>query len=259
MEDSQAAMKRRMASLPVIKKQDLGGGKRSPAVAGGAGGGVRKVAPAFAPLPTASDIPMNTKVYNIINALREKDAPASEAEIFRLTAINVAGSAELRELLKNNPKITYHDHDGTYQYKPKYNLRSKEDLLSLLYTTRDSGGTELKELTDSWPGLLAAVHDLSASGDILVLTTKDAKPRILFHNAKEYNLTVSDEFKEYWHKVPMPKEADLARELEKAGLKSMEVYSMQKGDAGLKMRKRRVNKRVRMTNTHLEGLDLTTA
>ncbi|KAJ3022863.1 hypothetical protein HKX48_005064 [Thoreauomyces humboldtii] len=206
---------------------------------------------------SSSEMSMNTKVYNIINALRELDKEANETEIMRLTAINVSGSNELRQLLSNNPKITYHPEKGTYQYKPKYNLRSKEDLLNLLHESRETGGTDMKELQDSWSGLAAAVQELKHDGDITVLTTKDEKPKILFWNDRASNVNMSPEFHEYWHKVQIPKEIDLAKELERAGLKSMEVFTTaNKGDGQLKQSKRRSNKRIRLTNVHLEGLDL---
>ncbi|KAI8588517.1 hypothetical protein BDZ88DRAFT_191283 [Geranomyces variabilis] len=269
MEDSKGAMKKRMLAAPTIKKANLQG------TSGGGGSSGNRVSPAHRPsalgnardrpLPPAlatavrsssSEMPMQMKVYNVINALREKDAPASEAEIMRLTAINLAASNELRELLKNNPKITYHPREGTYQYKPKYAIRSKEDLLKLLYDTRDQGGTEMKELIDSWAGLPQAVTELEKSGEIIVLTQNN-RPRILFWNQKEYNVKMSPEFHEYWHKVQVPREADLAKELERAGLKSMEVFSTAtKGDGALKTNKRRTNKRIKLTNTHLEGIDL---
>ncbi|KAI8917091.1 hypothetical protein DFJ77DRAFT_459130 [Powellomyces hirtus] len=259
MEDTKAALRKRMLAAPVIKKQKLS--VKSPAHSSSALGNAKEkqLPPALAAAvrSSSSEMPTNTKVYNIINALRERDAPASESEIMRLTAINISSSSELREILKNNPKITYHPRDGTYQYKPKYDLRSKEDLLNLLYETRDQGGTEMKELQDSWSGLPAAVQELDKSGDITVLTTKDNKPRILFWNQKEANVKMSPEFHEYWHKVPIPKETELAKELERAGLKSMEVFSTaNKGDSMLKQNKKRTNKRIRLTNTHLEGLDL---
>ncbi|TPX67323.1 hypothetical protein SpCBS45565_g03888 [Spizellomyces sp. 'palustris'] len=218
----------------------------------------RKLPPALAPPPPAihADVATNTKVYTIINALREKGEALSEKEIMRLTAVHIGGTPGLREILRTNLKIEFIPQDKTYRYKPKYTIRSKEDLITLLQSNASHGGMEIKELLDSWSGLLGAVQELEKEGHVLVLKTKDQKPRIVYWNDKSLNLDMSKEFQNYWHEIQLPKESDLAKELERAGLKSMEVFVAPKATDKPKESKRRGHKRIKLTNTHLEGLDI---
>ncbi|KAI9096067.1 hypothetical protein DFS34DRAFT_151797 [Phlyctochytrium arcticum] len=267
MENSKAALKKRMLATPVVRKQNISASSLSnappPPSVSSSDSKKRKLPPALAPTPTyaLSDVATNTKVYTIINTLKERDGngepPLTEKEIMRLTAINVTSTPGLADLLRHNPKIIWNPTNKTYQYRPKYTIRSKEDLVALVKEHRFEGGMEVKELLDSWNNVIPVIQELEKSGDLFALKTKDGKPRIVFYNDKELNVTMSSEFHKYWHEVQLPKETDLAKELERAGLKSMEVFSTMDKDANKpKGKRRRQTKRIKLTNTHLEGLDI---
>ncbi|KAI9012969.1 hypothetical protein BC832DRAFT_272744 [Gaertneriomyces semiglobifer] len=270
MEKSRAALRKQMLSAPVIKKANLSGkiptanAASSPSTGKHARNGQPKLKNVsvnpntVASKYSSSDMPVGLKLHNIITALREKDAPADDNEIFRLTAINVSLDATLREELQNNEKVKYDAQNNTYQYKPQYNIRSNDDLLELLKASKVEGGMDFKELSESWSGLAAAVQELEKNGEILVLRTKDNRPRTLFWNDSTLNIKMSEDFQKYWHEVKVPLEGDLAKELERVGLKSMETFSTVAKEVDVKpAAKRRVNKRIKLTNTHLlDGLDL---
>lgn len=82
--------------------------------------------------------------------------------------------------------------------------------------------------------------------------------KVLYHADKTYATGMDNDFVQIWSKLIVPHEADLPRELEKAGLKSMEVFEKKVAAEAIKKgKKTRRGMRVKMTNTHIEGLDLT--
>lgn len=70
-------------------------------------------------------------------------------------------------------------------------------------------------------------------------------------------LTNRIEFRDIWHRLRIPDEIDLPKELEKAGLTHMQVFD-KKGPGDIPKRKPvRRNRKMKITNTHMKGLDLT--
>ncbi|KAJ3294998.1 hypothetical protein HK104_003109 [Borealophlyctis nickersoniae] len=132
---------------------------------------------------------------------------------------------------------------------------------------------DVKELKESWAALPTVIEELEANGNILILRQKDGVPKSLFYNDKSMNVKMSEgqekiknllhfgrqltsrtEFRKYWHDVKLPgTDADLIKELEKAGMKSMESYSTVVKEKAKPKTKKRTFKRIKLTNTHLEA------
>src|SRR5690606_13225354 len=128
----------------------------------------------------------------------------------------------------------------------------------MLEKRRHEGGMEYKELKDSYSKISEAVNELASEGRILVVRNKDGYPRILYWNDQRYNTAMDPEFREIWHRLRIPDEVDLPKELEKAGLTHMQVFD--KKGPGVEAPKRKQvkrNRKMKITNTHMKGLDLT--
>ncbi|RKO90626.1 hypothetical protein BDK51DRAFT_11260, partial [Blyttiomyces helicus] len=179
--------------------------------------------------------------------------PMSAADIWARTTYDLSSSPELVRLMKNNEKIIFDPRDNTYAYKPTHAIRSKEELLELLRQRKEDGlgGMEVKELKESWQHVVTAIEELEKMENIFVWKNKDGAPRSVYYNDLSLNVKMSDEFRKYWHEVKNPPEEDLARELEKAGLKSMEVFSTVEKTKTKSKSKKKMNKRIKLTNTHL--------
>jgi len=122
----------------------------------------------------------------------------------------------------------------------------------------DDGGMDMRDLKDSLSKVPTAVEELIQSQQILAICSKDNAPKTLFHNEMQLDIRLEPDFKEMWHSLKIPDETDLPRELEKAGLKTMEVFEKKVAKAEPKLKKaKQRNRRVKITNTHLEGIDLT--
>ncbi|OLY82613.1 Transcription initiation factor IIE subunit beta [Smittium mucronatum] len=127
-------------------------------------------------------------------------------------------------------------------------------------------GVLVKELKDSFIlDLPAAVQELVAKNQILTINNKDGSPRILFFNryqpvfgsSSEVSSKISPDFKSIWFELRVPDETDLGFEMEKAGLKQMQVDKRKTVEDDDKKSKKNKNRRIKITNTHLEGIDLT--
>ncbi|OMJ28631.1 Transcription initiation factor IIE subunit beta [Smittium culicis] len=150
---------------------------------------------------------------------------------------------------------------------------------------------ELSEAAD----LPAAIEELAAENKILTINNKDNSPRILFYNryqgifkpptttskskskgdvetldapassnteGSECNSkngsAISEEFKSIWFGLRVPDETDLGFEMDKAGLKQMQVDKRKQSSLDDDKKKLKTkNRRIKITNTHLEGIDLT--
>ncbi|KAJ1915446.1 transcription factor TFIIE beta subunit, TFIIEB, Tfa2 [Tieghemiomyces parasiticus] len=201
-----------------------------------------------------------TLVYHIINHLKKVCAPQTEEDIQTATGIQVNEVDNLRARLTENKKIIYDPDSETFEYKPDYDLRTKDDLLMLLQSRAYESGTDIKDLKDCVLNVREAAEPLVREGRVYTIRNKDNAPRLLFYNTHPaIRVSVGDEFKDLWHQVRVPDEADLSKELDFAGLKQMEVFQKKVTDPsdgkGKKAKQR--NRRVKITNTHLEGIDLT--
>ncbi|KAF9192635.1 hypothetical protein BGZ50_008341 [Haplosporangium sp. Z 11] len=197
------------------------------------------------PLPTneSSRIHTDSNANPNLNGLQNVDEPQTVEDLKR-NGIDLEAKPELYQLLKSNEK-------------PTYQIRSKEDLLAMLEKKKNEGGMDYKELKDSYSKLAQSVEELASEGRILVVRNKDGNPRVLFWNDQRYNTAMDPEFRQIWHRLRIPDEIDLPKELEKAGLTHMQVFD-KKGPGEMPKRKPvRRNRKMKITNTHMKGLDLT--
>ncbi|OUM64765.1 hypothetical protein PIROE2DRAFT_8377, partial [Piromyces sp. E2] len=100
--------------------------------------------------------------------------------------------------------------------------------------------------------------ELESEGDILVIYDSKERPKFIYANDKTLNVETDQVFKDLWHSLKVPAAEDISNELEKAGLKSMEVFATKVNPKNkVKKKSKQRNRKVKITNTHLEGIDLT--
>ncbi|KAL2912367.1 transcription factor TFIIE beta subunit, TFIIEB, Tfa2 [Polyrhizophydium stewartii] len=255
MESSKAEMRQRMLAQPIIKKRNIA---QTPNEAGRETIEVKNVKRDGAALPLySSDYKtVSQKLFDLIQLLRAEERPLTNNDIIRKLAMDVSQDEQLLAAIIENQRIHYDPRAGTLEFKPQYRIKCKEDLLALLKASRGISVMEVKELRESCNSLQTYIDQLLVDREILVVPGKDGLPRVLYYNDVQMNVKVSQEFQDMWNTLPPPPEMDLPKELEKAGLKSMEVIEMKKEQTKAKAKARR-KARFRLTNTHLEGVDLT--
>ncbi|KAF9946855.1 hypothetical protein BGZ72_011085 [Mortierella alpina] len=215
------------------------------------------------PQDTGAGKHINSLLLGAINYLKAcspgftVDEPQTVGDLKRKGNVDLEAKPELFELLKTNEKVSYDTISETFVYKPTYHIKNKDDLLAMLEKRKNEGGMEYKELKDSYSKLAESVKELSDEGRILVVRNKDGMPRVLYWNDVRYNTAMDQDFRDIWHKLRIPDEVDLPKELEKAGLTHMQVFD-KKGPGETPKRKQvRRNRKMKITNTHMKDLDLT--
>lgn len=142
----------------------------------------------------------------------------------------------------------------------------------------------MRSLKESWKEAPQAIEELEKEGDVLVTrTAKDGQLRMVFWNelkaseekggmlvekgesdsfwycAKQCQHVALAEFLDLWHSLKVPNEVDLRRALEQEGLQTTAAEApVPKGQTGKKKGRKSAprQRQVRITNTHLKGVDL---
>lgn len=154
----------------------------------------------------------------------------------------------MNEALVNNPKIEVRD--GTYGFKPKYNLKDKKALLRLLdkHYRCGHGGVLLDDVEEGLPNAAKAIKAL---GDQIIFVTRPDKKRILFYNDKYCQFVVDEEFQKLWRSVPVDSmdEEKIEEYLKKQGISSMQETGPKKV-LPVQKRKKQSGQRKRQFKTH---------
>ena len=200
-------------------------------------------------------VPISRQLFEIISLLKSEGKPLSNNEIIRKKAIDVMGTPELLKVVTQNDRIIIVG--DTFEFKPTFKIKTKQDFLKLLKDHRGVMAMEVKELLNSCNNVLDIIKELQESGQILVIENKDGSPKVVYYNDPLLNLKVSNEFIENWNSVSVPLDIDLQKELLKVGLKPVKVLKKKLDPAMQAANKKKKRKtRFKLTNTHLEGVGI---
>ncbi|KAM9314652.1 transcription initiation factor IIE subunit beta isoform 2-T4 [Pholidichthys leucotaenia] len=163
----------------------------------------------------------------------------------------------MTEALVNNPKIEVRD--GTYGFKPKYNLKDKKALLRLLdkHDQLGLGGVLLDDVEEGLPKAAKAIKALEDLGQIILITRPDKK-KIIFYNNKHCQFVVDEEFQKLWRSVPVDSidEDKIEEYLKKQGISSMQETGPKKVLPVQKRKKQNAQRKrqFKTHNNHLAGV-----
>ncbi|ADM11635.1 transcription initiation factor TFIIE subunit beta [Encephalitozoon intestinalis ATCC 50506] len=194
----------------------------------------------------------NTYIHAVISLLKQYDRPLSFEEIRDKTRIDLHNNYMLLQSIKKNPRIV--STHNTLMFKPLYSIRSVEDMREVMKKLNGEEGLEMSKLMDSPVNIAPFVDELKKNNEIIVLSDLDGS-EVVFWNDMQEN-PVAPEIKDLWSQVRISTYHDLIRELNTAGLKTEKVENVKKRST-IKIKKdRRSRRRIRITNTHVKGLDL---
>jgi len=173
----------------------------------------------------------------------------------------------LLEKFKAHDRIQWDTRTDLYSYKHDFNFRTKADLLTeIRRQTYKGGGIPVRALKESWKEAPQAIEEFERDGDVLVTrTAKDGQLRMVFWNdlkasEEKGGMMVEKEFLDLWHSLKVPNDADLLKALASEGLQvTAAEASVAKAPTTTKKKGKRSapkQKQVRITNTHLKGVDL---
>ncbi|BHF62375.1 Transcription initiation factor IIE subunit beta [Sparganum proliferum] len=135
----------------------------------------------------------------------ERDVhPLSVEEILEETMLQDSPLSDVKwletEALPNNPKI-HSTADGKFVFKPKYDVRNRQELYQLLkrHEFRGLGGIYLDDLAEAVADVDKVVQSL---GDhVIHVVIPHDKKVVLFYNDKSFDLGIKEEFKQLWRAV----------------------------------------------------------
>ncbi|KZT53169.1 hypothetical protein CALCODRAFT_440488, partial [Calocera cornea HHB12733] len=216
------------------------------------------------PADTGVGTHINTQLVFAVRKLKEHGNPIRLEDLSIQSGIPLDANPELYDLFLNHDRVIHDPKTNTYSYKPDFNIRNKEQLLTeITRHYKRGGGMSVKVIRESWPSALPAIEELAARGDVIVTrTTKDNTPRMVFLNEVSPDQgggpvdKVLAEFQDIWHAQKVPDEDIIMSDLQ-----SLEIAP--KFSGGIRKKKKgaaKPNRRIKITNTHLNkiaGIDLT--
>ncbi|KAF9763000.1 General transcription factor IIE subunit 2 [Nosema granulosis] len=191
----------------------------------------------------------NTYIHDIINLLKKKGTLTFE-EIHKETNINLLNNFNLVKSLRNNQRIIFQD--NSLSYKHSYLINSREDLENVMRGVCNKEGIELNSLRDSPVDIMPLVEELK---DSLVILKDNDNSEVVFYNDMLVE-KVDEDVKDLWRSIKVPVYQDLIRQLNTAGLKKDKVEYTKKKIIQKKDKSKRYKRRIKITNTHVKGLDL---
>ncbi|KXS18630.1 transcription initiation factor IIE, beta subunit [Gonapodya prolifera JEL478] len=193
----------------------------------------------------------------IIDFLKGKYEPVPYEHIYNNLSIDLdRRDPRLESLITSNNHIIRDEAAKTLSYRYKFNIKNKTDLLNVL-RQHPHEAIDIKELKESYPKALEAVEALATDKKCIVIRKdKDDSIRAVAYNEDDLNLAIDANLITLWHETKIPSGADLAKELDKVGLKALQAFvpegksSMKDGDQ--KVKKKRAGRVHKITNTHLK-------
>ncbi|RHZ55276.1 hypothetical protein Glove_417g34 [Diversispora epigaea] len=273
--DSIAEFGKRVANQPVFARPIItnnnnnnnNSSTNSKSIASDVAGGKRKTKKPVYSQPNDTGVFRHTlsQLHNVIRFLKENvDVPQTAENLKANKIADINTNKQLYDLMIKNEKIIYNNVDRTFQYKPEYAIRSKEDLLNLLKERQEkvgvSRGMPYKELDDCID-LTNAIMELESEGKIMVIRLmKDSSPRLLYWNDQRYNTPMDQEFVDMFNSVKVPDESDLKKSLEDVGLQTVSVLEnkVRPEDKPKQRKRKQTNRKIKITNTHLENFHMPT-
>ncbi|KAK6089301.1 hypothetical protein P3W45_001709 [Vairimorpha bombi] len=199
---------------------------------------------------TDTDRHINSYIHDILNFLKSHNGPVSFTDIYKKLRIDVHNNYRLFRALQTNEKISITNNFIQYMYT--YNIKHKEDLLSIL--SKNKEGIELAKLKDNQRDISEILEECKKDMQCIVLKDNDGS-EVVFYNDMVID-QVDTDLINLWRSVRIPGYQDLLRELNVAGIKSDKNESVKRKAITKKTKTKKYRRNIKLTNTHVKGLDL---
>ncbi|KAJ3333926.1 hypothetical protein HDU76_000961 [Blyttiomyces sp. JEL0837] len=215
---------------------------------------------------SSATVKLQKQLVDLLTTLREQDGKVLPIDtISAKVGFNLNESAELREMWTTCDRIGFDLDAKTIWFKHDITVRSKQDVLDMVRANVGKGCVDVRSLKETFPEVIAAVKELEEEGLVLLIRNKDETPKLVYYNSMPFlrdkktrpYYPSSTEFHPYWHKVTVPSEEDLKKELDKVGLKTTDSSITKIVPKNIAKKAKRQGRKIKLTNTHLEGVDLT--
>lgn len=199
------------------------------------------------------------KIHDFLKA--ELQSFSSE-ELLAKTGVDIENSHEISLSLKGDASKVIREEDGKWRWASKYPVRNFNQLLTLM--CRNTDGIVERDLYDSYKGVKDDIKKLKKRSAVYEI--KSGSKILLFPRDDRFQVNISDEVRDKYKRISVPDAIEVHRYLVQRGLKETDDSTgikiaapvSRKRPSSRKDNKRRRNKRIKLTNTHMEnsGIDL---
>lgn len=195
---------------------------------------------------------INTYKHTILNLLKSTNAKFTIEQIEKCTNIVIKGNDELLKSLIETGRVVYEEDTLKFKHKFEYkNLEEFEETLKLY----ELKGIDINCLKDAPIDITPFIEQLKEENKIVIIKDFDGS-HVLFYNSF-CEIKASDEIKELWDSVQIGDFNDILKELnDKISDKKEKSDKTLKKQNKEEPKKKRVRRRIRITNTHVKDLDL---
>ncbi|KAL6120505.1 hypothetical protein NUSPORA_02759 [Nucleospora cyclopteri] len=172
--------------------------------------------------------------------------------------------------LKANPRIKIEN--NTIYYAPEFTIKTREDARELLERAKE--GIEMERLCDGpinvrkimlgkneevAPKLIGVRKRNKITlppiiaNNFIILRDLDGG-EVAFYN--EFTVEMDERVKELWNSITVPNYTDILEEMKMAGIKTNIQVAKRNTVIKTEKKRKKGRRRIKVTNTHVEGLDL---
>ncbi len=195
----------------------------------------------------------NSYIYKILEFIKKDTKPFSFKTIQDNLGINLLSNSALIKVLKNNPKVVIENY--TIRFVPYYQIKTAEEFLEVVKSKSGEEGIEMSKLADSPIDIKPFIDKYLASNEIFVLKDMDGS-EVVFYNEYSNIKPIEESIKSLWNSVKIINYHNIIDELNTAGLKKDQGMDARKKVVPVVKKKKRSQRRIKITNTHVKGLDL---
>lgn len=202
-------------------------------------------------------LPLGMRQKQVLDFLRDKEAPASMEEILNSTGRNIETEMDLRKALDAHPKISVDQSTGQYSYIPEANVRNKKQLLD--YVRLSGAPVPVTDVLDSYKQVTEDIAILKKENAIFGIHSYHPEVNCEVLYANDPGLTdigADADVSALWANFPIPDaDEDIDEVLKKANLMPAPRKEKPKRILSEKKKKKRKQARLRsVTNAHLMHL-----
>ncbi|OJJ49127.1 hypothetical protein ASPZODRAFT_129530 [Penicilliopsis zonata CBS 506.65] len=217
------------------------------------------------PADTGTGKDIMTQVLFAVEHMKGKATPLKFSEILsylslRDKAHDQAYVQALRKILQAHEKVRYDpsgaNGEGTFRFRPPYDIYDSEQLLKHLQSQSTAAGMNVRDLREGWAGVEETINELEKEGKLLVTRNKkDDHAKMVWANDPSLQQRFDDEFKQIWEKIKIPDSQTVKEELEKAGITPTNKNKVVKARPKVEHKKVKKPRRSgKTTNTHMMGV-----
>ncbi|KNE71804.1 hypothetical protein AMAG_16109 [Allomyces macrogynus ATCC 38327] len=221
-------------------------------------------------LPTAGSTPSvitqrmsereQTALIMVKDALKKHDGPMTYEQLNIASDYQLERHPSVHIALTEDEEFTYDTKTGSYMHRPKFTIRTKEDLLTLIKSS--PGFWEVAKLKESNIKVVPLLQEL-AKDQLIFLVQKQQgskEPVSVIQNpwppSESETFTMADEFKKAFFAAKVPDDTELERELDKANIARSEAADIKRQVKKKEKKQKESKRKYKYQNAHhLLGTD----